>query len=209
MKNSKVRHIYYWYMGIAAVVIYLTGITVGGMLYPGYSHITQDVSQLTSTESPIRSFMNLVFWPYNILVALYGYGLYILSHSRSARMGSAAIMAIGVLGLLIAFFPINTRGTEITLVGIIHIVIVSIVSLLTVLSGFLFYNGFKHTEFHSFAKISLLSGLTFLVTGPIAGFTVTSPYAGLTERLPIGTFLIWILLSSLNLLAHQKVKDYG
>ncbi len=190
---------WFWYSGLAAVAVYLVAVTVGGLLYPGYSHVSQDVSQLTSTNSPVRELMN-IFFVYNLLVAIFGIGLYLLDKKLVSRIGSVFVIGIGILGLIIGFFPINTRGTELTLTGIMHLIIVSIVSLLTVGTGFLFWFAFKKTALDLFARISLWVGILFLISGPIAGFTVLSPYAGLFERVPIGLFLFWILATSIIML---------
>lgn len=186
----------YKYSGITAFVIYIIAVTIGGMLYPGYSHISMDVSQLTSTNSPIKDFMN-IFFIYNILVSIFGFGLYKKSVNKTSKIASIFVIAIGILGLLISFFPINTRGTDITLTGIIHIIIVSMVSLLTVSNGILYFFGFRKTKHSLFAKISLTAGILFLIFGPIAGININSPYAGLFERIPIGIFLTWMLVSSI------------
>lgn len=196
---------YHWYAGICAVMVYIFAVTLGGILYPGYSHISQDISQLTSTHSPIRGFMN-IFFIYNILITFYGYGLYKIRNTMLSQVGALCIMLIGILGLLIAWFPINTRGTEITATGIIHIGIVSIVSLLTVLSGFMFWFGYRNTHLRLFAKISLIAGILFVLSGPIAAANVLSPYAGLFERIPIGIFLLWVLISSVIMLRRPLRK---
>lgn len=122
------------------------------------------------------------------------------------KLGALCIMFIGILGILITWFPINTRGTEITGTGVIHIGIVSIVSLLTVVSGFLFWFGFKNTQLRLFAKISLISGVLFVISGPIAAVNVLSPYAGLFERIPIAIFLLWIFISSVIMLRKPLTK---
>lgn len=198
---------WYWYSGIVAVVLYVVAVTIGGMLYPGYSHISQDISQLTSTNSPIRDIMK-VFLVYNLLVSFFGIGLYRLSSKTAAKVGALFIIAIGILGIVIDWFPINTRGTDITSTGVIHIMIVTLVSIMTVLSGFLFWRGFRNTTHHTVANISLSAGIGFLIFGPIAAMNVMSPYAGLYERIPIGIFLTWILAVSINVLNRKKCNTY-
>lgn len=190
---------WHWFAGIAAVFVYVCAVIIGGLLYPGYSHISQDISQLTSTNSPIRELMNIFFF-YNFLVAFFGCGLFRLSKNKFSRIGACSVILIGVLGFIIGWFPINTRGTEITDTGIVHLTIVSIISVLTVINGFLFWFAYKKTELRFFARISLYSGVGFLISGPIAGVLVLSPYAGLAERIPIGIFLGWILVTSLIML---------
>ncbi len=195
-------HRWFWYTGIVAVVVYILALVIGGMLYPNYSHISQDVSQLTSTHSPIRGFMS-IFCIYNVFVAVFGIGLYRLSSKKIAQLGSSLVIAIGLLGILINWFPVNTRGTPLTSVGYIHIVIVSVISLFTIVSDFLLWRALRKTKYDTVASISGTAGFLFLVTGPIAAVQVMSPYAGLYERIPIGIFLSWILFCSLSLL---KIK---
>lgn len=196
---------WFWYSGLTAVAVYIFAVILGGMLYPGYSHISQDISQLTSTNSPIRDVMNIFFF-YNLLVAIFGIGLYKLSKNKSSQIGAIFVITIGVLGIIIGWFPINTRGTDITFTGIAHIILVSIISLLTVASGFLFWLAFRKSKLALFAKISLFSGIAFLIAGPVAGFTVLTPYAGLTERITISIFLLWILTISIFMLKRRSLE---
>lgn len=192
----------HWYSGIVAIVVYIFALAIGGLLYPGYSHISMDVSQLTSTNSPIRNFMS-VFLIYNLMVAYFGLGLYKLAEKTVAKVASLFIILIGLLGFLITWFPINTRGTEITFIGVMHIIIVSVISLMIVVSGFLFWIAYKKTHIHSFAKLSLVAGIGFVISGPIAAINVLSPYAGLYERIPIGIFLFWMITTSFLMLKEK------
>ncbi len=148
-----------------------------------------------------------IFCIYNLLVALFGVGLYKLSKKKLAQCASIFIILIGLFGFVITWFPINTRGTELTYIGRIHIVFVSIISLLTVLSGFFFWFAYKKTNLHLFAKISLFAGLLFTLSRPIAAVNVMSSYAGLYERIPIATFLIWILLTSVLMIKVPNTSN--
>ena len=187
---------WFWYAGIGAVVMYIFATIYGGYLYPNYSHISQDISQLTSTKSPIRDLMNPIFLFYNLLVIGFGIGLYKFDKNNLSRLASVFIIVIGVLGAIVLLFPINTRGTSITFVGIMHIVLISIISLLSISANLLFWTTYKKSNFRLMAKISLVAGIAFLVAGPIAATNVTSPYAGLFERITIGIFLLWIVTIS-------------
>lgn len=202
---KKINNKWYWCSGLLAVCVYLVAVIFGGLLYPGYSHISQDVSQLTSTSSPIRGLMN-IFFIYNLLIMFFGYGLFAISKNNFLKVASGFIVLIGILGIVIAWFPINTRGTDITSTGIVHIAIVSVVSLLTVVSGFLFWAGFRRTNEVFLKNVSLLSGVLFLLSGPIAAFNVNSGFAGLFERIPIAIFLIWVGAVSAHLLKVSRTK---
>jgi hypothetical protein len=193
---------YFWYAGLASVVLYIFTTIAGGILYPNYSHISQDVSQLTSTESPIRDLLNPLFLLYNILVTSFGIGLYKLNKERLPRLASMFVILIGVLGAIVLLFPINTRGTQITFVGVVHIVLISVISLLTVAADFMYWRAYKKV----LSKLSFGAGIGFLIAGPIAAINVTSPYAGFFERIPIGIFLFWIVSVSLLLLTVTQDK---
>ncbi len=196
----------FWYAGLSAVCVYLLAVVLGGILYPGYSHISQDVSQLTSTQSPIRGLMNPIFLIYNLLLVVFGVGIYGFEKNRLSKLGAVSMIFVGILGAVLWVFPINTRGTEMTFVGAGHIVLVSIISLLTVASDFLFWRAFANSH-RQLAWISLVAGVLFLLTGPFAAFTVMSPYAGFFERLPIGVFLLWIVGFCVSMIAVKNSRE--
>ena len=187
-------------IGILTVAIYLLTVTLGTILTPGYSNISKDISQLTGSGAVARDVLNPLFLLYNIGVVWFGLTLLSRSQKLLPRLASIMVAIIGILGALIWLFPINLRGTAATPEGTVHIIIVSIVSLLTVAATLMFWISFRKSKaMRQFAIISLAASLLFFVSGPFAGILVTSPYAGLFERIPIGTFLLWIACSSIVL----------
>lgn len=193
----------HWYAGIAGVIIYIGTVVFGGMIYPGYSHIAYDISQLTSTLSPVSTVMNPLFFLYNLLVSLFGVGLYKESKNIWSKVAAGFIVTIGLLGATVLLFPINTRGTEVTLTGVVHISLVSVISLFTVIANVLFWRSNKYNDVF-ISRVSLITGCAFLISGPLAALYVMSPYAGLFERIPIGIFLTWIVLISTYELRKAK-----
>ena len=48
-------------LGVAAAVIYVGAVIVGGWLTPGYSHVAHSISELTTAGAPYRDILNLIF----------------------------------------------------------------------------------------------------------------------------------------------------
>src|SRR5215211_2736948 len=103
--------------GIAAAVVYVGTVILGGLLRPGYSHISMAISELVSEGAPNRSLLSSSFLVYNILISLFGAGLILQVNGQpqgliSGRIGSLALIAVGLAGILMEVaFPQEPGGT--------------------------------------------------------------------------------------------------
>ena len=51
--------------GISAAIIYVGTVILGGLLRPGYSHISMAISELVADGAPNRSLLSSLFLLYN------------------------------------------------------------------------------------------------------------------------------------------------
>lgn len=190
--------------GILAPVVYVLTVFIGGVVTPGYSHISQYVSELIQTGAPQKGILDPLFALYNILVIFFGVGLfqYVREMHNERRklagtLGALTLVIEGLAGFLTLFFPQDPIGSQVTTTGTMHIILASISSLTTMLSMLLL--GLWLRTIPALRGIGLYS-FVFLtvvfVSGGFAARTIAnpSPFNGLIERVTIGGFLLWLLV---------------
>ena len=186
--------------GIAAAVLYVVTVVVGGVLRPGYNHLSMAVSQLIEAGAPNKTLLDVLFLIYNILLMAFAWatGMSLRGEGRGLLSAGAFVLgAVGLLGLVMTlFFPMDPRGAAATTAGTLHLVLAGALSLGTIVSIAFFTLGWK--EHGGFWIYSLASGALVLVSGGLAATTaaMASPYLGLAERITIGLFLQWVAVFS-------------
>ena len=213
MKNKVVM-----FCGILAPVVYVLTIILGGLIRPGYSHVSQAVSDLIATEAPNKSLLDPLFALYNILVIAFALGL--LQHVRNdhqnrriliGTIGALVLVAQGIFGLTTLFFPEPAGGMSaaITSTGAMHIVFAGLSSLTTMIAILLMGFWFKNSQrLRRYGLYSFFSVSVVFLTGGLAAFSVAtqSPVAGLVERITIGGFIQWVFVIAL-LMYSSKGKS--
>lgn len=210
MSTSTANRRWHWAAGIGAlgaVVAYVGTTVVGGAIVPGYSHVSDSVSSLTSPGAPYRTGLGLGFAAYNVGVAVLGIALPRLG-TRSGLLTAAGglLVACGAAGvLMLEPFPQDPMGEPVTAVGTVHIVLagVSAMTLVaaTVLAGLAWR---RSDDWRGLWKFSLVAGAAILVTGGIGAAFITSPVFGLLERLTQLSFLTWFAVVGITALRHAN-----
>jgi hypothetical protein len=200
--------------GILAPIVYAAAVVLGGILRPGYSHISQFVSELIAAGAPNKSLLDPLFALYNLLTIAFGLGLVMTVRASSETrkvigiLGALVLMAEGVFGLVTIFFPQDPIGAPSTSTGMMHIILASMSSLTTMLSillmGFWFSKqpGMQSYGLYSFLSVAFVFvfGILALVTG-----ANRSPILGLMERLTIGGVLQWLLVIALKFYSRKQM----
>lgn len=97
--------------GVLAPIVYAVTVVLGGILRPGYSHISQFVSELIAAGAPNKSLLDPLFALYNLLTIAFGAGLVMTvraaSETRgkvSGTLGALVLVAEGIFGFVTVFF---------------------------------------------------------------------------------------------------------
>jgi hypothetical protein len=195
--------------GIAAPLIYILAVVVGGALKPGYSHLSMAVSELIETGAPNKLYLDIAFIVYNALLIVFAWadGMAIRGLDLKLRMaGSFLLGFVGLVGIVFTVAPMGPRGTLATTTGIVHLVFSGILSLSSILAIFFIGIGSKVRD--AFWVYSLVSTALVLLSGGCAAALAvqTSAYMGLAERIAIGLFLQWIFVFAVRLLRDDGGK---
>jgi hypothetical protein len=192
--------------GMLFPAVYIIMTILGGALRPGYSHISDTVSELLSPGAPNKPLLLVFQIAHALLGILFGIGVlrFVRGSGRSALtgiIGAGMIIAVGVANVATAIFPQDPFGAPPTLPGKLHIILVfGVLVPFTILSTLLIGIWLKQADIfpwfrtYSFATI----GATILLAG-LAGATLGTPIMGLTERLGVLAGFQWTFVLALKL----------
>lgn len=195
--------------GLLSSIIYAGTDLLASLFYHGYSIMDQNYSELLATGAPTRPFMIIVSIAYNLLVAIFAFGVWrSASPKRTAHITGTLIIVYAFLSLVTPlFFQMDMRGAEITPRGSLHPPMTAVMSLFILLSiGFGAYLSGKWFRLYSFTTIIILL-LFGALTASQAPHLITgqpTPWMGLTERINIYFTMIWFLALSISLLRTIK-----
>jgi len=201
--------------GVLAPTVYVVTVFLGGILRPGYSHISQFISELIAAGAPNKSLLDPLFALYNLLTIAFGLGLVMTVRATSevrgkvsGTLGALVLVAEGVLGLVTIFFPQDPIGAPITSTGTMHIILAGLSSLTAMLSMLLLGLWFrKKLGLQVYGLYSFISVALIFIFGGLAAVTGVSrsPILGVMERLTIGAFLQWLFVIALKLYSSREM----
>jgi hypothetical protein len=196
-----------------APVLFVFVAILGGAMRPGYSHISDTVSELFSPGSPNKLLLDILHTTFALLLVLFGVGIlrFVRRIKRVERMGMIGaflFIAMGCVTVLTAsIFPQDPWGTAPTFAGQMHIRLGGVVGLLSIGAMLLMGIWLRRTGILPwFALYSLITvGAVMLATGYFMANT-GSPIMGLAERITILIGFQWTFVLALSLFS-RTVKE--
>lgn len=197
--------------GTLAALVYAATVVIGAAATPDYSHLHHAISELFDSGAPHRSNVGLAFDLYNLLLGLFGVGVW-LAFPRNRTLGVAGRMLIttAALGAAISlFFPMDARDSAATTAGNIHLILAGFSSLTSILT--LVFAGLglrREPGLEGLGRWSYYAAAFVFLTGAVAGLSAASHWSlmGLLERFTIGGFIAWTLGASLVLIRHESAS---
>lgn len=186
-------------------MLYAGAAVVGGLTHPGYSHVSNAVSELTASGAPNQGPLIILFALTEVQKIMFGASVFIAVRglSRALAASAAAIVLIGLLGLSFARFPMDQIGAPPTPEGQMHIAIVSISALLAIATITLAGVGWRSVRNGEYlSRLSFVMLAIMLVSGLASAFIAANgwPALGAWQRLNIGAFSAWQIATSVHLL---------
>lgn len=198
--------------GMLASIVYVGTVVLGGILRPGYSHVTESVSELVAAGAPNKLLLSLLFIIYNLLCIIFGIGLFQQVKNSASRkvigkLGASSLVIVGFIGLLLElFFPQDPGGPAVTFAGTMHIVLAGIAALgtmIAIVSTGLWLKNVRAMKYYT--GYSLVTFAIILLSGgstPILGLDY--PFFGVIERLTIGSFIIWLFVTATMMYFYKQ-----
>src|SRR5579871_6511898 len=193
--------------GVVSSILYAFAIVVTPLFYPGYSSLSQTVSELSAIDAPTRTLWLTFAFPYAACVATFGLGLIVASAKRmNLRIVGASFLFQGLLDF--AWPPMHTREAlakgGATISDTMHLAFTAAWLVLAIVSLLFGANAFGR----SFRNYTIATGTVLCLFGmltaryaPQVQANLPTPYAGVSERINIAAYLAWTAALSSFLLA--------
>jgi hypothetical membrane protein len=192
--------------GLIAPLLFIFTTILGGSLRPGYSHLSNTVSELFSPGSPNRLLLTSLHTLFTLLLVLFGIGVlrFVRRYENSRRIGiigASAFIAMGVLNLMTAtIFPQDAWGSPPTFNGEMHKNLHGVIAILSILYILLLGIWFQQTGIsRNFRTYSFATIVAVVLTAGWFAASFGSPVMGLSERVTslVGfqwTFILAIII---------------
>jgi proteasome lid subunit RPN8/RPN11 len=191
--------------GAVGPLVYVAAVLLGGFLWPAYSHYSQTVSFLTSSEAPNQIILIPLFVLYNVCVILLGLGLYYGTEKEFRHVWGPAFLIAAGTGGLILFSLEHLTSLASNVSSTLHLVITVIIAFFTLaaiaLCWLLFRPDPRWKGYDLFSLVMLPIAICLCV---FAVVSTSAPYAGLADRLYVGSVLLWMEIVSLGLIMHSS-----
>ena len=191
------------YCGILAPLIFALMLITFSLLTPGYSNLTNGVSELGTIGAPYALAWNILgFILVGLLIAAFAWGLRLdLRPGKGAQIVPllVAISGLGFAGL--GFFPAEAGYAPSTLTTL-HFTMVSINFLPFILLAFIFAFKLKTLDYW---KNWIIFSLVLGVMAVASFFIPESIPGGLSQRLGMGAYFLWLFGIGLAALSKPAV----
>lgn len=192
--------------GIISPLLYLTMVIVGGALIPGYSHITETVSELLVAGAPNRSLLATLMISSSVLGILFPIGLHRgINEGKGSKVGPVFLIIASVLGIFTTYFPQDPGGPPLTFAGTVHVVLIIPMVILSLGAFIAFWRRLKSDSLWSgYDRYSLITFIVAIPLGVISAVSLDSPYVGLLERISVAVILQWGFFMAIKLFRLSK-----
>jgi len=197
--------------GIASSLLYAAMNVLAPMLYEGYSSVSQTISELSAIGAPTRPLWVVLAIAYTLLVAAFGWGVWMSAGSRrSLRTAGVLIIAYGLIGI---FWPPMHRREVLaagggTLTDVMHIAFTF--SLFLIMAAIAYAAAAFGRRFSIYSLATLVVMVAFgVLTGlesPGIHTGRPTPWIGVWERTSAAAFLLWIFVLGIALRREAEAQ---
>lgn len=189
---------------VISSIIYIIAVVIGGILKENYSHIYNSISELSLVGTKRIYIVEILFTIYNLLIIAYSVLtlINIKSLQKLEKIIISLIMICSISGLVSIIFPQEPRSAELSISGSMHLIstgVCLITTMLTTILTYVYYIKNKDTKLYAiYSSITFIMIFLFGVIGPIMIGTRIDAIFGLVERIAIGSFMIWLMITGLK-----------
>ncbi len=189
--------------GILSPLFYLLHVVLGGILWKGYNHLVQPISDLTAAGAPDRGLLEIITAIYGICGLIFAVSAFLYARSLRLRTINISLFLFIIMSLITLsynFFPQDMPGTELTFTGFMHLAVTGLIVPVAILSPLMAGIGFKRLGSHGrFSVYSIVTSAVIFISGGMSVIFIAQkvPYFGLVERINIGALQIWTFILAL------------
>jgi len=194
--------------GIVASLLYVAADVLGAVRWEGYRSTTQAISELSAIDAPSRPLVAPLLIGYDVLLIAFGAGVWATARKSGLRVTAGLLVGIGLIGLVwTPFFPMHLRGVAKTLTDTVHIVLAA-VTVLCIVPAIGFAAAAAGGRFRVFSMVIIAvlvgSGALAASDGPRVAAQLPTPWLGVSERICVGSFLLWVIALASSLLHAEQ-----
>ncbi len=177
---------------MAAPIIFAMMVGVEGFIAPGYSQVTQPISDLGaySLYGSTALLQNVNFWVFGVLVVIFAFGL-----RRTVPGVGKVPVALGIFGTMVfvaGLFP----DQPVPYPGGVHALVSFVAFFSIIISQFVAWRRFGRKELGRgwayYSNYSLASGVISVALLIVFASLQGSPYLGVAQRLFLAVPWIWV-----------------
>ena len=201
--------------GFSGVVLFITATILGGLQLPGYSHVSQLISESYAIGTPYGvSLRYFGFIPSGLFITAFAF--LTIKALPESKLTKASFLGIGIFygigTILVSLFPCD-KGCDKELVN------PSISQLIHNLTGMLTYlivpvsliilgiAAWKWNKGKYVSYFGIICGLTAVIFVAVLSSDLQSKFAGLYQRIIEGSILLYIFICSVYLMTLQKTSN--
>jgi hypothetical membrane protein len=189
--------------GLLSTLLYVIVDLVGALNYPGYDYAAQAISEMSAVGAPTADLLAPIYRIWSLLFLAFAAGLWRHGRTRQPlRWTAGFLIAVAIVGVGFALFPMNPRSAEPTFSDTMHLLVAGITMLLltgAILAGATALGpAFRRYSMATVAMMLLFFGLSMRDV-PNLGTDLPTPYLGLNERISMAAWLLWIAVLSVRL----------
>jgi hypothetical membrane protein len=200
-------------LGIAGPIIFVLGIIIAGTQYDGYSHISQQISQLGGSDSQYAWIQNLNFYLLSLSVIGFTFALHKgIGGGKGSLVGIVMISMLGFSSAgLNAVLPCDPLCEGITASGKLHL-ITGVFGFLMMAIGLIVLSRrmAKVNEWKTYSRYTLVAGILafvlFIAIG-VADSNETSEVDGLMQRIFVSNYLTWLFVTGLRIVRNPELSE--
>lgn len=187
--------------GVAYAALYVVANDgIGAALVPGYSRLTQAISELSAVGSPAKPFLSATLPVFAVLLAAFGVGVWrSAGGTRALRITGALLVAQAATSVLWLLAPMSQRDVIAagsgTVADVLHLVMsglsMAYVTAQLVSSAVGLGRAFRAYVAVSFVVLVAAMTATGVLSTRLAEGQST-PLLGLLERAGLGAWLLWM-----------------
>jgi hypothetical protein len=198
--------------GIASSALYLLMNVVAPLRYPGYSPVSQTISELSAIDAPSRSLWMPLVMLYSALLIAFGVGVWLSAgEKRTLRIVGGLLVGLGIAGCIWPFLPggASMHRREVlaagggTLTDTLHLIqggVGTVFSLLIIGFGAAAFGGWFRRYAIATMVVLLACGAWTAVLAPKVSANEATPWLGVIERIMFASFLLWFAVLAIVLL---------
>ena len=198
--------------GMLGTLMYVLHVVLGGILWKGYSHLMQPISDLTAQGAPNRELLTWITSAYGLFSLVFAFSAFMVVIKigvKSLSIGFFLFFCMHIVSFSYNFFPEDLPGTAMTFRGLMHWIVTGAIVPLTIVSILMIGIGFRKVEgFKGYSIYSIVTSIILFTAGGTTVYILANglSYFGLFERINIGSLQLWMFLVSYKLFSTSLAR---